>query len=232
MVWTLFGFSFLSCSADDQQSTKDSLCQSFWSIVIVISLFRILFPFLKEEERRGYSRDGQNPPKTTYGASFHLPSPSPNRKFLKASPSPAIKEYESEPVQENQTKSDDHIPSDFPHNEILQGQSNDIHHVPFDNQAQNQYHSNDREIEEYKSNPADEMSEKAKSLHQPMTSMYPKVPSLPASPSNLSLPVGQNDDLQAFKVKRRNKEYNSIKEKVDYTMVNVAQILHLLVDWD
>lgn len=59
------------------------------------------------------------------------------------------------------------------------------------------------------------------SYHQQMTAAYPKAnsappdnQSLPATPSKLSLPLGQYDDMRPFIIKQRNREYNSLKDKV------------------
>lgn len=58
-------------------------------------------------------------------------------------------------------------------------------------------------------------------FHQSMTAAYPKANSappgsLPATPSKLSLPLGQYDDMRPFIEKQRNKEYNSLKDKVQH----------------
>lgn len=52
-------------------------------------------------------------------------------------------------------------------------------------------------------------------MQMPKTMSAPSGPaSLPATPSKLSLPLGQYDDMRPFIVKQRNREYNSLKEQV------------------
>ena len=65
----------------------------------------------------------------------------------------------------------------------------------------------------YQSNPAH--------YHHQVTTVYPKSSSgrleegsKPATASQLTLPLGQYDDMRPFIVKQRNREYNSLKAKV------------------
>ncbi|XP_053394559.1 trichohyalin-like isoform X24 [Mercenaria mercenaria] len=91
----------------------------------------------------------------------------------------------------------------------------------------NGYSSNTSEPGDYKPKLPDYLTANPNTFHQQMTAPYPKAYSAPlepgsspATPSKLSLPVGQYDELRPFIVKQRNKEYNSLKDKLGRKQIN------------
>ena len=101
-----------------------------------------------------------------------------------------------------------------------------------DYQGQNGYPQYGSENGYYRQNTEDYAMPRREAMHQQMTGPYPKATSAPlhsgsppATPSKLSLPVGQYDDMRPFLVKQRNKEYNSLKEKVQVFSVTLEIVL-------
>lgn len=185
------------------------------------------------------------PAKTTYASSFKQPPPSPYRKqFHQTPPSPALQVREQKPDQITTGKpymnknenapheNNQHIPNGFAEHE--QGNKT----KPFrDYPEHNPYPSNASEPEEYKPKMPDFTNAGPGTFHHQMTAGYPKASSappdthgsLPATPSKLSLPVGQYDDMRPFIVKQRNKEYNSLKDKVHMLFMSLDHLGHFLL---
>lgn len=161
------------------------------------------------------------PVSTTYGTSFKRPSPSPHRSYHQPPPSPPPRLRDGKPETEFKD------PFDF-HDERTPAES----HPQMQNgypernsppvnvyQEQRNFPTNVSEPGGYRPRIPDYENANPGSFHQQMTAAFPKSnpaqpESLPATPSKLSLPVGQYDDMRQFIVKQRNKEYNSIKSQV------------------
>ncbi|XP_052775507.1 trichohyalin-like isoform X29 [Mya arenaria] len=136
-----------------------------------------------------------HPPPSPYKPAYHQKPPSPmirqqsqDRSFLRGSPSPG----RSEP-----------LPAQMP----------TYQQPSYITQNENERVGNQRMEINYGLG--------ADKFNQGMTGPYPKARSehssgsRPATPSKLSLPLGQYDDMRPFIEKQRNKDYNNVKEQLD-----------------
>ncbi|WAR24154.1 hypothetical protein MAR_037823 [Mya arenaria] len=134
-----------------------------------------------------------HPPPSPYKPAYHQKPPSPmirqqsqDRSFLRGSPSPG----RSEP-----------LPAQMP----------TYQQPSYITQNENERVGNQRMEINYGLG--------ADKFNQGMTGPYPKARSehssgsRPATPSKLSLPLGQYDDMRPFIEKQRNKDYNNVKEQ-------------------
>jgi hypothetical protein len=166
---------------------------------------------MKEEEQRRFSRDGNSAPKTTYGSTFQPPS-SPFRN-VRQTPSPVRLRQQQRSDQMSQVLTREDTPNQRREPNI-QGRLSNHEQLP--------NHTQTKGFEEHNGHPpygSDHEYHNQEPIHHQMAAPYPKASSVPlrsppATPSKLSLPVGQYDEMRPFLVKQRNKEYNSVKEKV------------------
>ncbi|XP_060551752.1 trichohyalin-like isoform X6 [Ruditapes philippinarum] len=165
----------------------------------------------KEEEQRRFSRDGNSAPKTTCGSTFQPPS-SPFRN-VRQTPSPVRVRQQHRSDQMSHVLSREDTPNQRREPNI-QGRLSNHEQLP--------NHTQTKGFEEHNGHPpygSDHEYHNQEPMHHQMAAPYPKASSVPlrsppATPSKLSLPVGQYDEMRPFLVKQRNKEYNSVKEKL------------------
>lgn len=177
------------------------------------------------------------PAKTTYASSFIQPPPSPYRKPFHQTPPSPVREQKRDQINTGKPYMDRDENAPHENNQHISIQNGFPDHEqgnktkPFrDYPEHNPYPSNVSEPEEYKPKMPDFANADPGTFHHQMTAAYPKASSappdthgsLPATPSKLSLPVGQYDDMRPFIVKQRNKEYNSIKDKVHTLFVSLG----------